>query len=1024
MKTMFITLIIFLMVSFSLIAQAPEWQRVTKAGGSGHDCGYGITIDEVGNTYVTGSFEQTAIFGSYSLTCSCGTDIFVAKMDADGTWQWATKAAGTGYNRGYGITIDDAGYTYVTGSFENTATFGSYSFTSSGGADIFVAKLDADGTWQWATKAGGSDYDYGYGITIDDVGNTYVTGRFENTATFGTDSLTSNGENDIFVAKMDTDGTWQWANKAGGSGHDCGYGITIDDVGNTYLTGYFGQTAIFGFYSLTSSGGYDIFVAKIGTDGTWQWATKAGGSEYDFGLGITIDDAGNNYVTGRFENTATFGSNSLTSSGSEDIYVAKMDTDGTWQWASKAGGSNGDFGNGITIDDAGKIYVTGYFENTATFGTYSLTSSGWRDIYVAKIDTDGTWQWATRAGGSVQDYGYGITMDDVGNTYVTGCFSETATFGTDSLTSNGEDDIFVAKMGRDLVANFFANPTSGYLRLEVNFADLSTPRDSIISWYWDFGDGIDTTYTSYIDIITHIYQDIGTYNVSLTVTDINDSTNTELKIDYITIYEGNEVNGHAYLYNQANHIGIKVLFERFAPSIYKDSTYTNADGYYSIGLPDGIYNITYLKDNYYSQMLNEPIYSNTTLQEITLYTYILIPLNYPTIQEGINNCIEGDTVLVDIGNYLENIDFNGKSITVASKYLITQDTSYISQTIIDGNQNGSVATFENGEDYNTVLLGFTIKNGYGLGGGIYCSNSYPTIKHVTIIGNSAENEGGGIYCSSSSPTIKHVTITENSSAYDGGGISCYDNSSPSLENVTITGNSAENDGGGIYCSSSSSPTIINSIVSDNIGDYGIYVESGNPSITYSDFYNNDNGNFYNCGQWVGVNVTTNVNGDSCDAYSNIQLDPLFVDPDNGDYHLSWANFPTPDSTMSPCIDAGDLNSPLDPDGTRNDMGAYYFDQTVGVDDENNTLIETGLFQNYPNPFNKITTIRYFVPKYTEVKIEIYNIKGQLVETLVDAQKPAGYHTVELNAKDMSSGIYFYKLQTEKYSRIKKMIVLR
>jgi len=138
-------------------------------------------------------------------------------------------------------------------------------------------------------------------------------------------------------------------------------------------------------------------------------------------------------------------------------------------------------------------------------------------------------------------------------------------------------------------------------------------------------------------------------------------------------------------------------------------------------------------------------------------------------------------------------------------------------------------------------------------------------------------------------------------------------------------------GGGIYCTNNSCPSLLNSIVSDNTGYYGIYVYSGNPSITYSDFYNNENGNFYNCGVGVGVNVTTNANGDSCDAYYNIQEDPLFVDPANGDYHLSWTNYPVQDSTMSPCIDAGDPNSTPDPDDTIADMGAYYFDQSVVPD---------------------------------------------------------------------------------------------
>ena len=499
-------------------------------------------------------------------------------------------------------------------------------------------------------------------------------------------------------------------------------------------------------------------------------------------------------------------------------------------------------------------------------------------------------------------------------------------------TSPLDPDGTIADMGafyyaQGLHANFEVDETYGYLQATINFKDLSIPRDSIISWYWDFGDGIDTTYTSYIDTITHLYQNVGTYNVSLTVTDINDSTDTELKVDYITIYEGNDVNGHAYLNNQTNNAGIKVIFERFAPSIYNDFTYTNAGGYYDIGLPDGIYNITYFKENYYSQMLNEPIYSNITIQEITLYTYILIPLCYTTIQEGINNCIEGDSVIVDTGTYVENINFNGKNITVASLFLTTQDNSYISQTVIDGDSLDSVVKFESGEDSTAILCGFTITNGAssGFGAGIYCRDySSPSLVNLTIIGNSAySGSGGGICCDNSSPSLDNVTIISNS-AYRGGGVYCNNSSSPSLVNVTISGNSAGDIGGGIYFRDNSSPILKNVIISNNTGNYGIYnsqSNQGNPTIIYSDIYDNENGNFYGCGQWVGVNVTTNANGDSCDAYYNIQEDPLFLDTANGDYHLTG---------NSPCIDAGDPTSPLDPDGTIADMGAFYYEQALSV----------------------------------------------------------------------------------------------
>ncbi|NQV17786.1 MAG: SBBP repeat-containing protein, partial [Armatimonadetes bacterium] len=273
-------------------------------------------------------------------------------------WQWAAQAGGNSYDRGNAITIDDAGNSYVIGKFEDTATFGSYSLTSSGLSDIFVSKIDSLGIFIWATKAGGISEDIGYGITIDDTGNSYVTGCFEETATFGSYTLTSNGRYDIFVAKMDTNGNWLWASKAGGNWYDQALDISKDNFGNCYVTGYFNETVSFGSYSLTSSGLYDIFIAKIDTNGNWLWASKAGGDSYDRGYGITIDDTGNSYVTGCFEETATFGSYSLTSSGSNDIFVAKMDEDGNWLWVTQAGGTGNDIGYAITIDYNGNCYVT------------------------------------------------------------------------------------------------------------------------------------------------------------------------------------------------------------------------------------------------------------------------------------------------------------------------------------------------------------------------------------------------------------------------------------------------------------------------------------------------------------------------------------------------------------------------------------------------------------------------------------------------------------------------------------------
>ena len=494
-----------LLITACAFAQAPNWQWAAQAGGSSDDYGLGIATDDNGNSYVTGYFRDTATFGSYSLTSSGEFDIFVAKMDANGNWLWATQAGGSNSDCGLAIAIDNNGTSYVTGSFQDTATFGSYSLTSNGGYDIFVAKMDANGNWLWVAQAGGSNTDYGIGIAIDDNGSNYVTGIFHGTPVFGSYSLTSSGHSDIFAAKMDANGNWLWATQAGGNSDDFGSKIAIDENGDSYVTGRFYYTATFGSYSLTSSGHIDIFVAKMDANGNWLWATNAGGSSWDQGGGIAIDENGNSYVTGWFSDTAYFGSYSLTSSGYLDIFVAKMDATGNWLWATKAGGSSFDQGGGIAIDDNGNSYVTGGFQGTATFGSYSLTSSGNEDIFVAKMDANGNWSWAAKAGGSDYDYGIAIAIDDNGNSYVTGDFQGTATFGSYSLTSSGDDDIFVAKLNSFVFAENEINPAVNSLSNHPNPFNPSTTisfelnteitEDTEISIYNLKGEKIKTLYT-------------------------------------------------------------------------------------------------------------------------------------------------------------------------------------------------------------------------------------------------------------------------------------------------------------------------------------------------------------------------------------------------------------------------------------------------------------------------------------------------------------------------------------------------
>ncbi|NQT34785.1 right-handed parallel beta-helix repeat-containing protein [bacterium] len=315
-----------------------------------------------------------------------------------------------------------------------------------------------------------------------------------------------------------------------------------------------------------------------------------------------------------------------------------------------------------------------------------------------------------------------------------------------------------------------------------------------------------------------------------------------------------------------------------------------------------------------------------------------VPDAYQTIQVAINNADEGDIVLVQPGEYVENIDFNGRDLILGSRYLSTGDQGFIEETIINGNGNGSVVTFANGESEDAVLTGFTVTNGSSeSGAGIYIRSANPSIRGVTISGNNAEHRGGGIYIDNSSPAIENSLITNNFARDNGGGISIGNDSNPTIIRTVISRNSTDGNGGGIVCDSRCSPEIDFCTITENFADDfggGIWVENNSHpvilnSILWGDepqeiyFWANREPNLitinYSDVQGGSEEIETNNNGEVNWGEGNIDANPLFADPDNNDFHLT---------ENSPCIDAGDPQSPRDPDNTPPDMGVFYFYQEV------------------------------------------------------------------------------------------------
>jgi hypothetical protein len=391
------------------------------------------------------------------------------------TFEWAKRMGGNSATNGNSITIDKTGNVYTTGDFMETTDFDpgdlTYSLNSSGGTDIFIQKLDAEGNFLWARHMGGGANDGGESVSVDAGGNVYTIGYFSGTVDFdpGTEvfELTSSGSTDIFVQKLDAEGNFSWARRMGSTNDDKGLSIVADAEGNVYTTGYFGQFSMdFGpgeGFTLGSRGIGDIFVVKINTNGDPVWWRGMGGSRDDAGLSITLDLEGNVYTTGYFRSTVDFDPGTgvfelntfSTASFSTDIFVQKLDADGNFLWAMQAGGEESDGGNGIATDEDGNVFITGYFRQTAHFDTsssnaFSLISNGESDIFILKLNGSGNMLWANQMGGSGFDGGQSVVTDKVGNIYTTGSFESTVDFdpGSDSsnLKSMGFSDIYIQKI--------------------------------------------------------------------------------------------------------------------------------------------------------------------------------------------------------------------------------------------------------------------------------------------------------------------------------------------------------------------------------------------------------------------------------------------------------------------------------------------------------------------------------------------------------------------------------------------------
>ena len=465
-------------------AQTPVFEWVNQISGSltaqeeTRLDGTIIATDTAGNVYNAGTFNGTIDFdpgpGTFSMSSHLNFNVFISKTDSLGNFLWARQIGGVNNEFIKDISVDAAGNVYTTGIFFETVDFdpgpGTYFLTSDlTQSGIFISKLDANGDFLWARQiAPPADGEAG-SMTTDASGNLYLSGLFLGTIDLdpgtGTYPLTSGGQADLFICKLDPSGNFVWGKQITGPSTKHVSAIAASASGGLFLTGYFNGLADFnpgtGTFELSSADN-DVFITRLDAAGNFVWAKKAGGLSDDKSYLLTLDADENVYIAGSFSISADLDPGiaiyELTSTGPDDTFFAKLDAAGDFIWASNIDltlQSIFQTALAMAATPAGNLHIAGGFIGNIDFdpgpGNTTL-SAATLNGFILSIDTDGNFMGVSQLENEEIEAGVDIATDSSDNVYITGYFSGTADFdlgpGISALTAQGSYDLFILKFSK------------------------------------------------------------------------------------------------------------------------------------------------------------------------------------------------------------------------------------------------------------------------------------------------------------------------------------------------------------------------------------------------------------------------------------------------------------------------------------------------------------------------------------------------------------------------------------------------
>lgn len=460
-----------------------QYRWAYTVGNKQSDEALGVVVTPTRDVYLTGRFSTIVDFdpgpAQWVMQVWGVTDVFLVKLSPEGAFQWARSFGGVSTDGAYRIARAENGDLVLGGYFWDTVDFdpgpGTYNLTSAGQSDGFVARYTEEGAFVWARRVGGPLNEEVFDVATDPEGRVLATGYFAGTVDFdtgpGVANLTSAGNEDAFVLKLGSSGSFNWAVGMGGSQTDHGRSLAADGAGRITAAGTFRGTANLnpvGNDTRTALGQSDAFVVRLQCGQpivespfscvapTYLGSIAAGGPGSDATARMWVDPDGAYYLGGAFSGTVDFNPSPTaadlhTAIGGTDVFVTRFNPDGSYAWTRTIGGTGNDTLGGLASRMGDGVYFAGSFSGAVDFdpgpGQNVQVSNGVQDIFVAKLDHAGNFLWARTAGGLSDDRVYRLAVSPHGSVYIAGAFQNTVDFNPGpsvaNFTSRGSFDAYV-----------------------------------------------------------------------------------------------------------------------------------------------------------------------------------------------------------------------------------------------------------------------------------------------------------------------------------------------------------------------------------------------------------------------------------------------------------------------------------------------------------------------------------------------------------------------------------------------------